>query len=116
MLRTGVPATAYGVGGGAQRVQRGVTVEVERLLRGDPPTLGGTVEDGLKVGLSGHRGGPFPQGVDGLIQRTPALWGSSRQAANAPMRVPTKAPAMRKGPYGTAVLRPPLRVTTSPAA
>lgn len=63
VLRTGVPTTAYGVGGGAQRVQRGVAVEVERLFRGDPPTLGGTVEDGLKVGLLGHRSGPFHRGI-----------------------------------------------------
>ena len=39
VLGARVPAAAYGVGGGAQRVQRRVAVEVERLLRGDPPAL-----------------------------------------------------------------------------
>ena len=39
-----------------------VAVEVERLLWRDPPTLGGTVEDGLEVGLLGHRERPFRKG------------------------------------------------------
>lgn len=55
VLGARVPAAAYGVGGGAQRVQRGVPVQHERFVRGDPPTGGCTVEDGLKVGLLGHR-------------------------------------------------------------
>src|SRR5690606_19415928 len=71
VLRTGVPAPADRVGGGAQRVQRGVAIEVEGLFGGDPPTGGGTVEDGLKVGLLGHRR-PFRKVRKGCGQTGPA--------------------------------------------
>src|SRR5690606_16149264 len=56
-----VAAAGPRVGGGAQRVQRSVAVERDGLLRSDPPTGGSTVEDGLKVGLLGHRR-PFRKG------------------------------------------------------
>ncbi|EGJ75436.1 hypothetical protein STTU_2647 [Streptomyces sp. Tu6071] len=62
VLRTGVAAAADRVGGGAERMQRRVAVEVERLLGGDATACGGTVEDGLKVGLLGHRLSPFGGG------------------------------------------------------
>ena len=71
------------IGGGAQRVQRGVPVEVERLLGGDPPARGGTVEDGLKVGLLGHRSVPFVRVVDSPNQPTPGPSATRRQAALA---------------------------------
>ena len=54
-----VAAAAHRVGRLAERVQRGVGVEQERLLRADPPAVGGPVEDGLKVG-HGFEGNESP--------------------------------------------------------
>ena len=41
----------YGVCGPAERVQRRVDVEVERLVGRDAPTVGGTVKDVLQLAV-----------------------------------------------------------------
>ncbi|GGS78614.1 hypothetical protein GCM10010285_65760 [Streptomyces pseudogriseolus] len=73
MLGPGVLAAAHGVGGGAQRVQRRVAVEGERLLGRDPFPGRGTVENGLErvVRRSGHGAG-LSGGVIGTDMRSGA--------------------------------------------
>ena len=117
VLGARVPAAAYGVGGGAQRVQRGVAVEVERLLGGDPPTLGGTVEDGLEVGLLGHRAVPFDKGVDGppssvTPSQPPPGHAGGRQAAYARSAARRTRPRSER-PERDRRLAPGRRATTS---